>query len=181
MSGTQVGPETPTLGQLPSPPSASGIPLSADHASTLASQSSAHYSALAKADKMASVARKQLDKLSGMGDSVSPEDVIDSAGKMVASGIDPMQMAGVLADMPEGSGEALAGWVAQHAKAAEVKYAQLQQALAASRHAMGVAALHDLVGHQLPGRPQAASPPNPLMPGNGAPSNPLMTGSAPNA
>ena len=91
--------------------------------------------------------RTELTTLAKLGDTVTPEDVIKGAGKLVASGMDPMQMASLLADMPTNGGVALANWVAQHAQAMTQKEAQFGQVHAQARHESGVAALRLLAGH----------------------------------
>lgn len=113
--------------------------------------------------------RQSLARLTEKGDVVTPEDVIEEAGKLVGRGLDPMALAGVLADMPQqGGGQALAGWLAQHAMAAAASEQQIKAQNNVARHAMGVSALHELMGHSIgqalmpqQGEP-GFEPPNPL-------------------
>lgn len=90
--------------------------------------------------------RSELDSLRELGDTVTPDDVMDSAGRLVASGADPLSLAGLLADMPEQGGEALAGWVAQHDEAAQQKAGQIDQAQQVAKHQLGVSAIHAMAG-----------------------------------
>lgn len=108
-----------------------------------------------KAIKQLDLIRKGLERLSDKQDMVTLDDIIHEAGQLVSHGIDPVAMAGVLADAPqEGGGEALGGWVASHAQNA----AQAEQGLIAQHeqntHDMGVAALHSMMavvtGHGMP-------------------------------
>lgn len=97
--------------------------------------------------------RKSLERLADKGDMVTQEHVIDEAGKLVGHGVEPMALAGLLADMPqEGGGEALGGWVQGHAIAAAQGEQQLLVAHNVARHEMGVAAMHMLAGHTLGAR-----------------------------
>src|SRR4249920_3249111 len=71
-------------------------------------QAKAAFEQTSRAVAMMDHVRKGLEKLSNRGDMVTPEDVIAEASKLVAHGIDPAALAGILADMPqEGGGEAL--------------------------------------------------------------------------
>lgn len=102
-----------------------------------------------------------LDSLFKLGDAVSPEDVIGEAGKMVASGAHtPVEMAGVLADMPTSGGQALAQWVQGHMQEAQGMLQQVQSAHALARHEMGVSGLRLLAGGGSPG----SGPSGPAMP-----------------
>ena len=85
--------------------------------------------AKAKFDQTSSAKRRtqgaltELEQLQALGDTVTPENIIQGAGKLVASGESPQQMAALLADMPQGSCQVLQGWLSQHIQ-------QLTQALA---------------------------------------------------
>lgn len=117
---------------------------------------------LKEAQGRARVVREALDKLSAMGDTVSPEDVTKESSRLVAAGMAPEEVAGLLADMPDG-GEALQGWVAQHDSALRKNEAQLGQMLAQQQHTLGVQALHhigavSMVNHGLTQAPLASAP-----------------------
>lgn len=116
---------------------------------------------------------QELDKLVKLGDTVTPEDVIEGVGTLVAKGSDPMQMAGVLADMPAG-GAALSAWVKQHAQQQAMVTQQFAQQHALAQHELGVSALRSLAGHhgELPGamaHPAFAAPAPPAPGGDPAP------------
>lgn len=101
-----------------------------------------------KALKQLDVIRKGLEKLADKQDVITMQDVIEEAGKLVAHGIDPVALAGVLADAPqEGGGEALGGWVQSHAQTAMVAEQNLIQQHNLARYQMGVSAVHLLMAH----------------------------------
>lgn len=110
-------------------------------------QAKAHFDAASQAIGRMDRVRAELGELARKGTAITPEDVIHGAGKLVAGGEDPMQLAGLMADMPVNGGDALAAWIAEHYQATAQKEAQLRQGYEASRHSAGVAALHSLMGH----------------------------------
>ena len=127
-----------------------------------------------KARKDIGVLQSGLAKLMKLGDLVTPEDVIEQAGKLVAKGFEPMILAGYLADMPEaGGGEALAGWVAQHVQTADQNAQQIDQLHQQARHQLGTSSLSVLQAHSGP-----ASGPAQTIAGAGAGANSLMPESA---
>lgn len=98
--------------------------------------------------KKLDVIRKGLERLSDKQDMVTMDDIIDEAGKLVAHGIDPMALAGLLADAPqEGGGAALGGWVASHAQTAMMGEQQAMIQHTNARYQMGVSAVHMLMAH----------------------------------
>jgi hypothetical protein len=136
-------------------------------------QAKAAYDQTGKALGILDHMRQGLERLADKGDMVTPEDIISEAGKLVAHGIDPMALAGVLAEMPEqGGGEALGGWVMSHAIQAAQAEQQVMAAHEAARHQMGVTALHVIMAHDaghrapMPGsEPMADGDTNPLTQG----------------
>jgi len=104
----------------------------------------AQYDKLKRARQTLDVARSGLEHLTELGDMVSPEDVIKEAGKLVAHGLAPQAMAGLLADIPTGGGLQLAEWVKEHLEGVSQREAQLQPVLDTFRHRMGVQALMGL-------------------------------------
>lgn len=143
-----------------------------------------------KLDKLEEVQAKQravriqLDHLTKLGDLITTDDVLSSASHIVAAGVDPMQMATLLTDMPE-QPEALRQWVVQQDQQIQQKEQQLDQVLGMVRHETGLAALRMLAAqhmdHQqeqsqmLPGQDMAGS--NGMMP-QGQPSTMMMPGAA---
>jgi hypothetical protein len=98
--------------------------------------------------KKIDIIRKGLEKLSDKQDVVTMDDIVEEAGKLVSQGIDPMALAGILADAPqEGGGEALGGWVASHAQVAAQGEQAMMQQHALARHNMAVSAIHLLMAH----------------------------------
>jgi len=116
-------------------------PLSAAH-----DQASAQYTKLVEAQTKLDHIRSGLAELARLGDTISTDDVVKEAGKLVASGVSPMELAELLADMPPG-GPGLAAWVSQHATSAAMNEAKLGQMVQMSRHQMGTKALQLLAGH----------------------------------
>ncbi len=111
-----------------------------------------------------------LKSLATKADTVQMKDIIDGAGRLVASGaVTAKQMAGILATVPaNGGGAALAAWV----KAAEQKelaaMQKLQGANELMRHEMGVSALRAM-GSKMGFEPMAQGP------GEATPGTPLTT------
>jgi len=98
--------------------------------------------------KKLDVVRKSLERLQDKQDVVTMDDIVQEAGKLVSHGIDPMALAGILADAPqEGGGEALGGWVAQHAQAAAQGEQALMQHHSDNAHNMAVSALQLMMVH----------------------------------
>lgn len=90
----------------------------------------------------------KLSELGKLGDQVSPSNVIETAGDLVASGrFSPTEMAGYLVDMPPG-GQALAGWVQQHLQNNQANLAQVKPMHELARHEMGASALRALLGRK---------------------------------
>jgi hypothetical protein len=83
-----------------------------------------------------------LSKLGKLGDLVTADDVIKAAGKLVSTGThSPMEMASILADMPQAGSSAIASWL----QALAAKNAQTTQQVTAmhkqAQHKLGVAAM----------------------------------------
>jgi len=121
--------------------------------------------------------RAELDKLQKLGDSVTTEDVIKAGGGLVAAGLTPKAVAGLMATLPPGGGEALAGWVQQHEQMLDQQEQQNAQLHQLAGHQLAASALNSIASyaHEAKNRAPAASPaasaaqapvasPNPLMP-----------------
>ena len=120
------------------------------------SQASAMFDQTTKAVARMDKIRTELTGLAKKGSAITPEDVIQGAGKLVGGGEDPMQMASLMADMPTNGGDALAAWVAQHAATTAAKEAQLKSAHDVARHSLGVASVHKLAAQSM--MPQGQGP-----------------------
>jgi hypothetical protein len=160
------------------------------HGTLLDSLNSAHTQANAQWDKLKSASgqldsmRTELDKLVAMGDVVTGDDVLKSAGRMVAAGQSAKVMAGLLADMPS-DGPSLQQWIGQQDARIRQQEQQVASASAQARHQVAVTGLHVLHAYGTLGEP--ASPqagPGPASPSNvelpqpsgGASQNPLTGG-----
>jgi len=164
MSGTQEGPprqENP-LAQL-----------NAAH-----DQAVAQFKQTGKAMAQIKLFQNTLDELTKLGDTVTPDDLIEASGKLVAHGQDPMQIANLLSGMPQG-GTAIQGWLGQHAQALQSAMAQVAPAHEAARHALAVSVVHGLAGHAVHGPGTGIGAPGPVV----AAQPPLnaLTGAPPNA
>src|SRR5271163_229728 len=153
--GQMPAPQLQTPGQ-PAPVQATGSWQHTPVLTQVHDQARARFDATSKATKSVDQFQSGLGALSKMGDSVTPEDVIQEAGKLVAGGQDPATLAGFLADMPSSGGQALAGWVEAHLQTVQQAEAQTAAAHGQARHALGVSALHGLIAHSL--NPQSAAP-----------------------
>ena len=167
-----MGQVMPLGAQAPAPPPAPtlGDKLMPGHVAAKAA-----FDKTTEAVRRADQVRKVLQGLAEKSDQVTQEDVIEAAGKLVAGGEDPLAMAGLLADMPqEGGGQALAGWVAQHAQQAAQMEQQVMQAHRAVAHEVGTSAIHMMqaIGKgQGPGGASAPTAPAPTLNPLGAPVN----------
>lgn len=136
---------------------------------TLHQQSQARYAKIDKADKTMQLVRSSLDKLTSMGDAVTQDDVLDHMADLVAKGIDPKQLTSLMAGNPQTgappmpfAGGPLSQWLQQQDQTLQQQEQQLAGHVALSRHDMGVAAMHALVGHHVEvthppqGQPSAA-------------------------
>jgi len=137
----QQGAAPPPMAQGPqvAPPSAGPPSLSDQH-----DQLVAKYQKASEAQAMLDKVRLQMDSLAKLGDSVTPEDVIKSAGELVAAGLEPNAMASLLADMPTNS-EALQSWIAQHDQQVTQREQQLDQVHGAIQHQMGATGMRLLM------------------------------------
>lgn len=125
----------------------------------------AKYQKLTSAGAMLSRVRMTLDSLAKMADMVSTEDVIKGAGQLVASGLDPLSVAGLLADMPQ-AGEQLASWVKGHDADVRKREAQLATVTSGIRHQMGVVGLRSLMEKSKGGGAPTMPVPQPGLGGN---------------
>lgn len=181
MSAPAAAPANDSSAQ-PGPPDMAGL---LPHMEQGLQAQAAQYSKLKEADGKASLIREQLDELQKMGDMVTTEDLVHHASKLVAGGIGAAEIAGLLSEAPEG-GEQLAGWISQKDQKLRMEEQQLEQALALTRHNMGVAAFRLLGAHsmaQLHGfgmEPQSASGASPSLTGPASGSaNDLAVGGSP--
>lgn len=145
------------------------------HFGSMQDQAAARFSKMKEATAKLAVVRKELDGLSALGDTVTQDDIVKASSSLVAAGLGAVQVAGLLADMPDG-GPALQAWVQQHDQQTRVREQQAEQALAITRHEMGLTALRHIIGASAEGQQQQqqAQPPSPASPS----SNPLSLGAA---
>lgn len=99
--------------------------------------------------------RTELDKLTNLADTVTPEDVIGAAGRLVGHGIPARELATILADMPTNAGQGLATWVQMHDQNARRQEAEVTRVRDIARHNLGVAAFRELAGEHVTNRARA--------------------------
>ena len=89
-----------------------------DPAMDLLDKVRAQYDHISEVSSNLSMIGGKLEKLVKLGDVVTEDEIIKTAGEIVGKGLMPAdQMAGLLADMPQnGGGAALAKWVGVHAQ-----------------------------------------------------------------
>lgn len=105
---------------------------------------------LVQADRMLGVMRDEMDKLALMADTVTPEDVIAAAGRVVGHGVPARELASLLADMPSQAGQGLSAWVAQQDQALTLQESHVAQMRQIAAYRMGVsnmrvAAMDDVI------------------------------------
>jgi hypothetical protein len=117
------------------------------------SQASAMFAQTGKAMSHIMNMGQELGALAAKGDVITPEDLIQTMGRLVADGaFSPGEAAGILSDMPTGGGQALAAWVQQHFQQNMQTAQQVSQAHNLARHEMGTSAMRVLQMHSLAGQ-----------------------------
>lgn len=125
------------------------------------------YKKTSKALDHLKVMNQTITKLAKMGDTVTEEDVVESAAELVSSGrFSANEAASILADMPQGKG--LQPWIAMHLQKNMQSLKKLEQMNAIARHEVGASGLRlisGLSGHSEGLQAQAqASAAGPLAP-----------------
>lgn len=156
--GAPAGPMAQPQGMPPGAPSA--MPQGAPPAEAPQTNLLSEYQKLRQAGAMLGAVRQGLDKLTSLADTVTPQDVVTEAGKLVALGLDPVQIAGMLADMPQ-EGDLLVEWIAQQDGGIRQRQQQLDQMTQAVRHDLGVESMRGLMAHHFANAmpPPSAQPP----------------------
>lgn len=123
---------------------------------------------LVNADRILGVLRGEMDKLALMQDTVTPEDVISAAGRVVGHGVPARELASLLAEMPSQAGQGLAAWVAQQDQALTQQEAHVAQMKEIAQHRMGVSAVRTMAADEMMARGRrAAAAMGALAPGGG--------------
>lgn len=104
------------------------------------------YSKMREAKAQIDAVMNVFGRLSQLGDTVSTKDVIKGCGDIVAAGVPAVQMATILADMPEKAPE-LQAWVSDEFKKAQSAEKQIDEGLNVTRHGLISSALYNLVAH----------------------------------
>lgn len=106
----------------------------------------ASYDKLKSGQAMLGKVRNGLDGLMKLGDTVSTEDVVKTAGNLVAAGLTPEGMATLLSEMPEKS-EQLQEWIAQHDQDVNKRMADIDKMTDQYRHQLGVEGMQRLLAN----------------------------------
>lgn len=104
------------------------------------------YQTVTKSRNMLDHLRREMDSLTQMGDTVTPEDVISAAGRVVGHGVPAKELATILADMPPMGGQGLAAWLTAHDASITQQEQHVAQMQALTQHQMGQASLKVLAG-----------------------------------
>lgn len=107
------------------------------------------YDQLTKAKGMLDHMRREMDQLVQKGDTVSPDEVVSAAGRVVGHGVGAREMAMMLADMPQMAGQGLAAWLAAHDQGVRQQEAHVAQMLQVAAHRYGVAGVGMLAADAL--------------------------------
>jgi hypothetical protein len=107
------------------------------------------YDTITKARTMLEHMRREMDGLTRMGDTITPNDVIQAAGRVVSHGVNAHELAGIMVDMPTQSGQGLAAWVAQQDALIQQQEVHTEMIQSIARQKMGVAAIRAIAGSQL--------------------------------
>lgn len=149
-------------------------------------QAKALFAKTSEGSAMLKQVRAALDGLVQLSDMVTVDDVIKASGKLVAAGLTPKAVAGLLAGdgtpknpgMPTQGGQALASWLDRQDADVTQREQTLMQAHEQARHQLVTSSMHMILAHDHvhPGSPMQQSL-NPAAPSPGGPTqgtNPLM-------
>lgn len=120
------------------------------------------YNKTLSAGRMIDHLRVEMDKLSDMGDTVTPEDVVAGAGRLVGHGVPARELASILAEMPTQAGQGLAAWVARNDTLLTQQEALIARQTDMAAHRMAQSALQVIATEHLMGhaRNMRAAMPN---------------------
>lgn len=152
-------PNAPTAG---APPSASPPDLSLS------------YDKLLQAGQLLNKTQSILQSLAKLGDTVTPADVVKGSEQLVAGGLDPMGIAGMLSEMP-GKPDQIAQWIAGHLQDVGKRQEQLARTRTAVGYELGVQSLKSI--QQAFGSKGGASATSPTAPAPLTGENPLLPSS----
>jgi hypothetical protein len=124
----------------------------------------AMYNKLVNARNMLDRIREEMDRLSEMGDTVAPEDVIAAAGRVAGHGVPARELAQILSTMPTMAGQGLAAWVAQQDMAVTQQERHVDQVSDIAAHRMALSALRTIAVEHLAEEQRRMSPEAPGRP-----------------
>jgi hypothetical protein len=151
-----MNPLLPQQQQPAAPEAAPAAPPSIQDLVQQHNQLSAAYKQLSAAAKQMEMVRKQLDELVELGDTVTTEDVVKSAGKLVAGGMPALEVAKLLSEMPD-SGQPLASWLQDKDEMVAANEQQKEQILPLVQHQLGVSSVQVMQAMQGQQQQQQAS------------------------
>lgn len=133
---------------------------------TLHNYHKAVHTKVSNADRMLKVIRAEMEKLTAMADTVSPEDVIAAAGRVVGHGVPAKDMAQLLASMPAQAGQGLAAWISQQNQMVQQQEAEVARVREISAHRVALSAFENAAASDMTHRArQGALQMGPLAPG----------------
>lgn len=107
---------------------------------------SAKYKKISAAKQQMDVTIKQFEKLLQLGDTVTMDDLMESASSMVAAGVPTVPLASMLANAPDQQSQ-LQGWVQQQVQKIAPKAQQLYAGYAEAKYNLGLAGFKGLIAH----------------------------------
>lgn len=134
--------DTPDVGKIPR----GETPIHTAHA-----YNKAVYNKTLSAGRMIDHLRTEMDKLTDMGDTVTPEDVIAGAGRLVGQGVPARELASILSEMPTQAGQGLAAWVLQNDRLLTQQEALITRQTDMAAHRMAQSALQVIATEHLMG------------------------------
>lgn len=122
-----------------------------------------------KAGNLIKMMRMEMDELASKGDTVTHEDIMGVAGRLVGNGVPAKEMALLLAGMPASVGQALAGWVSQHDELLAQQEVLVNKMQRLTRFDLAQASLKGIMAAHLDDEQQAPPPmPDDMAPEPGA-------------
>lgn len=109
-------------------------------------QVKAQFNQLAEAKKQISATKFEIGQLRDLGDTVTAKDVVKHSAGIVAAGVPAVEVATILADMPEG-GQQLQAWVVQKYEEATANEGKVNKLMGIAQHQLAVTSLQNILAH----------------------------------
>lgn len=145
-NGGPAAPLEPTTNPLTIKPKSRAQTAMMQHYSGHQDAAAERYSKMREAKTQIDTVMNVFGRLSQLADTVTTKDVVKGCGDIVAAGVPAVQMATILADMPEKAPE-LQAWVSDEFKKAQDAEKQIDEGLNVTRHGLITSALYTLVAN----------------------------------